>query len=193
MKHKKICVVVGVLLMLLLLGTSAARYVAEIEKVADSPEAVAPTLQEVLTEKVVPDAALLVTEIGTLLVLLWPSIVAMTEKVGAAATRFGDATRHVQSVGDDGLAVKLSAEEAQKASEGAKETAVEAKNAAEEAKKAAEEAKEASQKMLDETSHIGQALALLANVVGLLACGNEQMVRNGSAAKVMEALKEYEK
>ena len=163
MKHKRLCVV-GVLLMLLLLGTSAARYVVEMEKEAQTPEAVAPTLQEVLTEKVVPDAVLLVAEIVTLLVLLRPSIVAMTGEVGAAATRFGDATRHVQSVGEDGLAVKRSAEEARAAAEAARA----------------------------EANAMKEELLRLTRAVGLLACGNEQLVQNGTAGKVMEALKKDE-
>ena len=160
MKHKKLFWIVGVLLALLSVGMSAAQYITAAVDAATLAAGEAPSWQTIVMDRVVPDAVQLVTEVGSVIMMLWPAIFAMQEKVTGTCHAFDVATDGVNRVSADGTAVQ------------------------EEVRAAREDTKAA----LAEASEAKQHVALLCEVVGMLACGNDALVKNGTARRIMEVL-----
>lgn len=158
MKHKKLFWIVGALLALLSVGMSAAQYItAAVDAVAVGEVL---SWQNVVMDRIVPDAMQLVTEVFTLIVMLWPTMTSLTERVTGSCADFAIATDGVKRVSADGAATQ--------------EKIVELENRMSEAREEAKAAK--------------KQVSLLCEVVGILACGNDTLVKNGTARKVMEVL-----
>lgn len=160
---KKLYIILGLVLLVAALGIAAAQYVVEVTTVAENTGEM-PDFQQILTDKLLPEALRLVTEIGALLAMLWPQISAMMLTVKSACAQFGDATTGVKSVSADGAAVK---------------NAVEANS-------------QKTDAVLDETAALRGQVKALTRVVGLMVCGNDALVANGTARKIMEALENEE-
>ena len=164
MKKKKIiCLLLGLVLLVGSLGVSAARYMEKTEAQAPVQVEGEPLdVRAMLLDEILPDAILLVTEILSVIVMLWPTISDLMEKVTAACGHFGKATDGVLKVSADG-----------------KTTQSEVRIAGEKADAARAEAARAAAR----TDKLIEALALL-------ACGNDSLVANGTARRVMEVLQD---
>ena len=158
MKHKKMYWIFGVLLALLSVSMSAAQYItAAVDAVAVGEVL---SWQNVVMDRIVPDAMQLVTEVFALIVMLWPTMTSLTERVTGSCAAFASATDGVKRVSADGTAVQ------------------------DEVRAVREDTKAA----LAEASEAKRQIELLGEVVGMLACGNDALVKNGTARRIMEVL-----
>lgn len=163
MKRKKIvCLLLGLCLLIGSLGVSAARYMEKTEGEAPVQESEPLDIQAMLVEEILPDAILLVTEILSVIVMLWPTVSDLAEKVTAACRHFGSATEGVLKVSANGKA-----------------TQSEVKGAIEAAAAAREEAQRAA-----------LATQKVMQIVALMACGNDSLVENGTARRIMEVMED---
>ena len=160
---KKRYIFLGLVLFVVALAIVAAQYVAEVTAVAENTGEM-PDFKTVLMDKLLPEAMRIVTEVGTVLALLWPSIGGMTGNVLAAASAFKNATATLNEVRANFAEVK-------------KELA---------ARKQSEEA------LLIKSDALQVQVVALTQAVALLACGNDALVANGTARKIMEAFEHAE-
>lgn len=155
---KKLYIILGLVLLVAALAVSAAQYMVEVTTVADSTGE-SPDFQQILTDKLLPEALRLVTEIGALLALLWPQISAMMLTVKGACAKFGTATDGVTNAGE--YVKRLEQER--------------------------EEQKRENEALRGEVMGLRGELRAVVQAVGLMACGSDALVANGTARKIMEA------
>lgn len=119
-----------------------------------------PQWQVVLEEEIVPAAILVVTAICTVILTLWPIVSRTMEKVRKESEKFSSAADGVLEV-----------------SAGSNATREEIKQLGESLKGA-----------IGEAAQMQGELNALKTVIALLAAGNEELVANGTARRIMEVL-----
>ena len=155
MKKKILFVGLGLILLFAVVALGAARYLDEAEALGVQVDF--PTL---LKEEILPEAILLVGEVVALVVMLWPTLSSVAEKVMSACVHFKSATEDVMKVSANG-------------------------NTAQDAIKAAKAAAEAARA---EAAAAAQELKCVKEILGLMACGDERLVKNGVARRIMEVV-----